>query len=432
MNTKNDAILAIGSGLRRYREYLVRSVAARAREVGLDLVLINNLTPTWQHEYFDEITVVDVFDHAVLADAARAVAAQRRVVGVVCWDEPLVQPAADIADELGVPGLSAAGVRGCRDKNRTRSVLTAAGLVQPGFELTTSIEQARAAAERIGYPVVVKPQALGASMGVILASDRGELDAAFGIASGASQIGDAPFRGTAIVEEFAVGPEISIDAAVHKCEYLPMYLARKRTGMEPYFEEVGHIVDATDPLLYDQDLMATLAKAHLAIGIENGITHTEVRLTQRGPLIIEINGRLGGDLIPFLGKIATGIDPGEVLVDVALGRRPVVTPTRSDVAGIRFGYPERDLTVRSVAVPHEAPGLVTAVAMVEPRAELRLPPGGYLARHSFVVCQADGAATCDTLLDAAAAAVRVDGDPLGPPASGATFGLPAGLLDVDE
>ena len=115
MNTKNDAILAIGSGLRRYREYLVRSVAARAREAGLDLVLINNLTPTWQHEYFDEITVVDVFDHAVLADAARAVAAQRRVVGVGCWDEPQVQPAADIADELGVPGLSAAGVRGCRD-----------------------------------------------------------------------------------------------------------------------------------------------------------------------------------------------------------------------------------------------------------------------------------------------------------------------------
>ena len=431
MKTENDALLVIGSGLKLYREYLVRSVSARARSAGLDLVLINNLEPTWQRDYFDEITVTNVFDHAVLAARARAVAAARRVVGVLCWDEPLVQPAADIADELGVPGLSATGVRGCRDKNRTRSLLTSAGLVQPRFELTTSVEQARAAAERIGYPVVVKPQALGASMGVVLAGDRAELDVAFGVASGASRIGDGPFRGTALVEEYAIGPEISVDAAVYKGEYLPMFLARKRTGMEPYFEEVGHVVDAADPLLTDDALIETLARAHRELGVENGITHTEVRLTARGPLIIEVNGRLGGDLIPFLGKIATGIDPGDVLVDIATGQRPNIMPSRQTVAGIRFGYPERDCTVCSIAVPTVAPGLVAAAAMVEPGTELRLPPGGYIARHSFVVCEADEAAACVDMLDAASALVDLTGDPLPSLPPGATFGLPAGLLDVD-
>jgi phosphoribosylamine-glycine ligase len=218
MNANSGVLLVIGSGLKLYREYLVRSAAARARLAGLELVLINNLKPTWQHEYFDEITVVNVFDHKLLAATAREVAARRSVVGLMCWDEPLVMPAAELAEEFGVPGLSVPGVHGCRDKHRTRSVLTAAGLHQPGFEMTATVEQARAAAARIGYPVVVKPRALGASIGVVFAADQAELDEAFRVASDASLIGDEPFRGGAIVEDYASGPEISIDAAVHKGE----------------------------------------------------------------------------------------------------------------------------------------------------------------------------------------------------------------------
>jgi hypothetical protein len=69
--------------------------------------------------------------------------------------------------------------------------------------------------------------------------------------------------------------------------------------------------------------------------------------------------------------------------------------------------------------------------MVEPGTELRLPPGGYIARHSFVVCQADDVPTCVQRLHAATALVQLDGDLLAPPESGATLELPAGLLDVE-
>ncbi|MHC0429391.1 ATP-grasp domain-containing protein [Streptomyces sp. O3] len=431
MSDADSALLVIGSGLRLYREYLVSSVARRARQAGLKLILINNINPTWQHEYFDEITVVNVFDHELLAATAREIAARRRVVGVLCWDEPLVMPAAELADEFGVPGLSRAGVHGCRDKHRTRSLLTEAGLIQPGFAMTATVAEARAAAARIGYPVVVKPRALGASMGVVLAADEAELDAAYRTASDASLIGDDPFRGGALVEGYAPGPEISVDAAVFKGEYLPMFVARKQTGHHPYFEELGHLVDAADPLLADEALMDALDRAHRVLGVENGITHAEVKLTEHGPLIIEINGRLGGDLIPFLGKTATGVDPGEVLVDLALGRRPETGRQRCSVAGIRFGYPPRDSVVRSVAVPDEAPGLITAAAMAEPGTELRLPPGGYIARHSFVVCAAETLQACDERLAAASALVALDVEPLAPKKAGTSLEMPAGLLDVD-
>jgi biotin carboxylase len=432
MNDSKRVLLVIGSGLKLYREYLIRSASAHAREAGLELILINNLRPTWQQEYFDQIHVVNVFDHDKLRAAARQVAATRTIAGLVCYDEPLVMPAAELAAEFGVPGLSIPGVHGCRDKYSTRSCLTAAGMLQPDFEMTISPEQARSAAKRIGYPVVVKPRALGASMGVVLAADETELDAAYRVAHGASLVGDEEYRGGAIVEQFAAGPEISVDAAVHKGEYLPMFLARKRSGQHPYFEEIGHVVDADDPLLRNQALLHTLAHAHRALEIEDGITHTEVRLTRHGPLIIEVNGRLGGDLIPFLGKIATGIDPGVVLVDVAIGNHPDIVATKGGVAGIRFGYPEHDCVVHEVRVPAEAPGLVTASPMVDPGTVLHLPPGGYIARHSFVVVEADDPQACDARLETALAMVEVDTEEVEPPPPDTRLEMPAGLLDADS
>ncbi|MFI9449949.1 acetyl-CoA carboxylase biotin carboxylase subunit family protein [Amycolatopsis sp. NPDC052450] len=432
MNEANGVLLIIGSGLKLYREYLVSSIHRCAREAGLGLVLLNNLKPTWQHAYFDEIVHTDVFDADEMLAAAREVAGRHRIAGLMCWDEPVVLAAGELAAELGVPGLSVDGVRGCRDKNRTRTVLTAEGLPQPGYALTTGLDEARAAAARIGYPVVLKPRAMGASIGVVYAADESEVDAAFGVAMGAATVDQSRYGGGAIVEGYVSGPEISIDAAVYKGEYLPMFVARKETGDQPYFEETGHVVDAGDPLLHDTELMDVLARAHRALGVEDGITHSEVRLTDRGPLIIEINGRLGGDLIPFLGRTATGLDPGEILFAVATGRRPVIAPTRHAVAGIRFGYPDHDCLVHEVTVPAEAPGLVVASPMVDPGSTLRLPPGGYIARHSFVVCEADDRETCARRLDAAAALVRVDADPVDPPAPGTAFEMPAGLLDVDE
>jgi biotin carboxylase len=432
MMSTNGVLLAIGSGLKLYREYLVRSAATRARSVGLELVLINNLKPTWQEEYFTDIALVNVFDDQLLAKAAREMAARHKVVGVLCWDEPLVLVAAELAAEFDVPGLTLDGVYGCRDKYRTRSVLSAAGIRQPAFELATSVEQARATAATIGYPVVFKPRALGASIGVVLAADEQELKHAFEVASDASEAGRNPrFRG-AIIEGFAPGPEISVDGAVHDFEYQPMFVARKQSGFEPFFEEIGHVVDAADPLLEDRELMSMLADAHRALGVKDGITHTEVRLTDQGPVIIEVNGRLGGDLIPFIGKLATGIDPGEILVDVASGRRPEIAASKRSVVGIRFGYPAQDCVVRGISLPSQSPGLVQASAMVAPGAELRLPPGGYIARHSFVICAADDPQSCDDRLTAASARVTVDAEPIPPPAPGAAFQMPAGLLDVDE
>ena len=284
-------------------------------------------------------------DEDGLFEAAAEVARSRPVRGICTYDEAFVIAAARVAARLGLPGLTTAGAGplprqaphpGRADRQRP---------AQPRYAMAGSLSEAAAAARRIGFPVVLKPRGMGASAGVVIVGQASELAEAFTVAARASHAGPPAFEEGLLVEEMVEGPEISVDGVVVAGEYRPFCLARKRLGPAPYFEEIGHIVDAADPLLEDAWLHHVLAEAHRALGLADGITHTEVRMTARGPKIIEVNARLGGDMIPYLGKLATGVDPGQVAADVARGARPRLEASRHQVAGIRFLYPPEDCRV---------------------------------------------------------------------------------------
>jgi carbamoylphosphate synthase large subunit len=409
-------VLLIGSGWRPYREYLLKGLAGESA-----LWLIDQQPPSWQDSYLAGSSVVGLLDEnrvvpdrQGLIDAALAVSEHHKVIGVVTYDELFVTAASHVAERLGVRGLTVAGAENCRDKSRTRAALTAAGLPQPWFAVVHDIAEAVAAADRIGFPVVAKPRGMGASVGVVRAERPAELSGAFEGAERARHAGPPVYEDGILIEELVEGPEISVDGAVSDGEYRPFCLARKQLGAPPYFEEVGHVVDAADPLLADPALLAVLSDAHRALGVVDGVTHTEIRLTARGPVIIEVNARLGGDLIPYLGKLATGIDPGHVAAQVATGAAPNVTPTNAACAAIRFLYPPQDCRVVEVTVPDAAavPNLAETHAMVVPGTVLRLPPNAHLGRHAYVLAVAPTPADCEVALDAAAALVDLRYEPL--------------------
>jgi hypothetical protein len=401
------SLLLIATGARPYREYLLRSIATAYR-----VHLLTSSIPSWERRHLTGWSVLEsTLDAGELCVAARAVATREPVDGVLCWDEARILQSARVAAALGLPGGDPGMILRCRDKHLTRKALAAAAVPQPRSTLAGSVEEALAAGERIGYPVILKPRALSASLGVIKVQSPAELEARFAFARDTT-VPEAPhYDASVLVEEFVPGPEISVDCAVSAGQAQAMFVARKEIGYAPYFEETGHRVDGGDPLLRDPAIIGILGATHRALGFGDGMTHVELKLTRGGPKVIEVNARLGGDLIPYLGLRASGIDPGLAAAAVACGLRPDLRAGRALVGGVRFFYVgEEDTVIDQVSFDHaRLPRAIDlAVATALPGATVSPPPKGTLwGRIAYATVVTETMREARAALDGAEAALRV-------------------------
>ncbi|WP_323754937.1 hypothetical protein [Streptomyces albidoflavus] len=194
------------------------------------------------------------------------------------------------------------------------------------------------------------------------------------------------------------------------------------SGGQPYRDW-----DGTEP--WAEEVHAQVTAAHTALGVEAGVTHAEIRLTSRGPRLVELNGRLGGDLIPYAGQLATGVDLVRAAAAVALRERPDLTPTRALTTEVRFLYPPHDGRVAAVSVGRaaELPGVAHAATLVAPGDTPLLPPRHAIPRLAVLIAEAADEAGCAEVLARALPEVTSEVVPLtGGPADEPARPLPPG------
>ncbi|MEU0742080.1 ATP-grasp domain-containing protein [Streptomyces sp. NPDC006134] len=384
------------------RGHLLESVAREYR-----IWLFSDREAGWESPFITGHTRVDTLDAEAMIRAARPVSAD----AILCWDETRILPAARVARALGLPGLSPEAVLTCRDKHLTRLAVAKAGGPQARSTAVSTLGEAYAAAAATGYPVVVKPRALVGSTGTRMARTREELAGIFPEIRGTtmSEVRER-FERPVLIEEYLDGPEISVDSLIWDGEVTPLFVARKELSPPPSFEEVGHSVAAADPLLTDAALLRALTTVHAAVGITRGWTHSEWRLTARGPALIEVNARSGGDFISYLGLLATGWDAGSAAARLALGQRPQPGTALHGAAAVRFLYPEVETVVGQVTIDRDRlpAGIAVARVMARPGHVLELPPASHTGRYAMLVATADTADACRRILDAAEPAVRLE------------------------
>jgi biotin carboxylase len=404
-------LLLIATGMRVYREYLLRSISSRFR-----VHLFHTAEPTWENDYIAGWTVVpSTIDGPAMAREALRLNESEPIEGVLCWDEGRILAASHVAELLGLPNGDPAMTWRLRDKAQTREALASSSVPQPLSVAVKTLDEALVGADKVGYPAILKPRGLGASLGVVRVDNPAELRENFAFTYGTKAPDPVVYASDhpVLVEECVTGEEISIDSVVQDGKVTPLFVARKVVGYPPYAEEIGHYVDAADPLLTDQEFTDVLQETHTALGFLDGWTHVEYMLTATGPQLIEVNGRLGGDMIPYLGMLATGIDPGLIAASAACGLDVSIEPTRRRVAGIRFFYVDRDdTTIGAIAFDTAAlPAAVNrAITVAQPGAVVSPPPKGTVwGRIAYATALGDSIAECGHALDAAAGALEVSG-----------------------
>ncbi|MFD5161848.1 ATP-grasp domain-containing protein [Streptomyces hawaiiensis] len=362
-----------------YRGYCLEQVAA-----AYDVVLLTGAEPSWEKPFIVDHAVAELHDTTALLAAGRALAERHDLAGVVTWDEWHLVPTARLAGALGLPSPSVEVMRGCRNKATARTLFARHGVPSAASMKARTLLEAGFATMTLGYPAVIKPAASAGSIGVIRIDRPEELPEAFAFASaGASRSREDT---SVLIEEYLDGPEISVECVTQHGQTTAVAVTRKHLGPAPYFDETGHTVDATDPLL--AQVAPAGAAAVRALGITDGVQHVEMRLVDGRPRLIEVNARIGGDMIGNLVRLATGIDLARAAADIACGRVPDLTPTRSQAAAIRFICPAYSGTLTACRVTAPSGGVKRVRFQRQPGDQLVLPQDGgdlYTARIGFLI-----------------------------------------------
>ncbi|MFJ6575315.1 ATP-grasp domain-containing protein [Streptomyces sp. NPDC091368] len=271
--------------------------------------------------------------------------------GVVSSCDYYLPAVARVADRLGLPGPSVEAIEGACRKDLTRRVLAGAGVPGPRFALCTDAAGAEAAARTIGYPLVVKPVDLCAGMLVREVRDEGELRLA------CRALAEFPVnaRGqdrapSVLLEELLTGPEVSVETVSSGGAVGVVGVTDKSIGGAPAFIETGHMFPAGITPRAEREAADTAVAALKALGLDQVVCHTEIKLTADGPKVVEVNPRPAGNRITELVRHVTGVDLAAACVDVALGRVPDLTsrPTGVRSAAIAFLLPDTTGTLTGI------------------------------------------------------------------------------------
>ncbi|WP_409492235.1 ATP-grasp domain-containing protein [Amycolatopsis sp. cmx-11-12] len=375
-----------------------RQFVRRGVEMGLRPVLLAADPDRYDlRDVVPESLRVDTNDPAAVARACRGLG---ETAGIVSSSEYFVPVVAEVADRLGLPGPSADAVRVTRDKGRQRRLLAVAGVPQPEFVIAGTPGEAREALVATGLPAVVKPVTGSGSIGVLLCRTSDEVTGhAERLLTVTHNERGHRIPARVLVEQAVTGPEFSVEVFGGQV----VGITRKHLGRLPRFVETGHDFPAPVGRSRGDRLTAVALAATRALGLDFGAAHVEVRESAAGPVVVEVNPRLAGGLIPRLVAEATGVDLITATLLAAVGEPPRLTADRARSASIRFVVAPRGGTlseVRGAAAARRQPQVIE-VDIYRPDNTPVSVTGDFRDRLGHVLAVADRAALAEAAADSA-------------------------------
>ncbi|HTZ10663.1 MAG TPA: ATP-grasp domain-containing protein [Acidimicrobiales bacterium] len=260
------------------------------------------------------------------AEEAAASLGRHRPSGIITYADHLIPVTAELARRLGLEYHAPDTAAGLTDKLVQRRALAEAGMDVPRFvELPAALTPAalEALAGELRFPVVLKPRQGAGGRDMLLARDPAELRSVVAEVEAGERGGQGLY-----VEEYLAGAEpppsprfadyVSVESLV--AQGVVSHLAvTGRFPLEPPFRESGFFIPSDLGADDTTAVLDTAARAIAALGVRIGFLHTEIKLSDRGPRVIEVNGRLGGS-VPAMMAQAAGIDLLQLSQRVALGQ----------------------------------------------------------------------------------------------------------------
>jgi biotin carboxylase len=351
-----QTILFVGAGRHQQR------AIERARELGLRTVAVDRSPEAVGLGVADVPEVVDFADVAAVTEVGR----RHAVDGVLTISADRAVPVvAEVAEDLGLPGIGRATAHVMTHKIAMRRRLAEHGVAQPEYAAVRTLHEGRTAVETIGLPAVLKPANTGGQRGLFLLEYPEDLERHLHAA-----LAESPTQ-EATIERFHDGLELNGLAVARRGHVELLTLSDRRRPSGVGFG-VGwiHVFPTTlfaDALAEAEDVAV---RAVHALGLTDGIAFPQLLASEDGVRVIEVAARIPGGEMARLALHAVGVDLVEVALRQALGENvpdELVRPRYQQPLAIRFltaePGPLRAGTVRRIGSLEKVlafPGVVEA------------------------------------------------------------------------
>lgn len=379
---KSKKIMILGASI------LQLPAIQQAKEMGLHVIAVDmNPDAIGFKESGIQCEVISTIDIPAVLKCAK----ENAIDGIMTLasDMPM-QTVALVAEELGLVGISKETALKATNKAFMRDALQDFNVPIPLYHRVNDYQGFLEAVNDIvgrGYKCIVKPADNSGSRGVdLLKSQTPEnLQKTYDYSKTFSRTGEL------VVEEYMEGSEVSVETLSINGICHVIQITDKITTGVPYFVEMGH----SQPSMLSEKIKEEIAEvakaANKALGIMDGPSHTEIKVTKDGPKIVELGARLGGDNITtHLVPLSTGVNMVECCIKIALGEAPDLTVKCNKAAAIRYFKTSCGI-VKNIIGIHDAelvPG-VKQVSIVHGVGEELKEIKSSTDRAGFVICQAD-------------------------------------------
>jgi biotin carboxylase len=284
--------------------------AARARDLYVMALDRDPSAPGFR--YADRRAIVSTEDESGIERLASAERVDGLIAPGIDWP---VAIAARIAERLALPHpISPETAALSTSKLRQRERFAEAGVPQPAYEICSGADEATEAAERIGYPCVIKAPDRQGQRGLTLVRSADEVGEAVRVALDASR------TATLLVEEHVPGREVTVNAFSSGGHFHPLTVTDRLTAPLPAFGvALTHVWPSELEPLQIGAVVEAASAAAAAVGITEGPSYTQVLVGPVGVRVGELAARLGGGHDAELCRVALGVDLNGAALSAAVG-----------------------------------------------------------------------------------------------------------------